>query len=178
MPKRSRMAARVAVPYIRPTSTLHNTNALSPCRALRHPSSGFPALAAKGHWGYSARQLEKWREDLTPREAWVDARPFIVAENDAGTIGFYTLETADNGTWALDNLWIDPERIGQGFGRALFAHAVDTARKRGATILTIDAEPHAEGFYMAQGAKRTKAVAAPIEGDPERVRPQLELRLG
>lgn len=142
------------------------------------PHLGSLALAAKGHWGYSARQLEKWRENLTPREAWVDARPFIVAENDAGTIGFYTLEAADNGAWALDNLWIHPERIGQGFGRALFAHAVDTARKRGATILTIDAEPHAEGFDMAQGARRTKAVPAPIEGEPERVRPQLELRLG
>ncbi|MFY3137886.1 GNAT family N-acetyltransferase [Achromobacter xylosoxidans] len=53
--------------------------------------------------------------------------------------------SARPGSRRLHNLWIDPRRIGLGFGRALFAHAVETARKRGATILTIDAEPHAEG---------------------------------
>jgi len=61
------------------------------------PRLGQLALASKGHWGYSARQLEQWREDLTPRESWLDTGPFVVAENDAGVIGFYTLAAAGNG---------------------------------------------------------------------------------
>ncbi|MCZ8431171.1 GNAT family N-acetyltransferase [Achromobacter ruhlandii] len=142
------------------------------------PRLGQLALASKAHWGYSARQLEQWREDLTPRESWLDTGPFVVAENDAGVIGFYTLAAAGNGAWALENLWLDPKWIGQGFGRALFAHAVETAGQRGATVLTIDAEPHAEAFYLAQGARRTKIIPAPIDGDPHRMRPQLELAMG
>ncbi len=141
------------------------------------PHLGSLTLRSKSHWGYSARQLPEWREDLAPQASWIDARPFIVAEHDAGVIGFYTLEAANNGAWTLDNLWLDPTWIGKGFGRALFSHAVKTAREHGATILTIDAEPHAEGFYIAQGARRMSTVPAPIEGDRQRVRPQLEMQL-
>jgi hypothetical protein len=39
----------------------------------------------------------------------------------------------------------------------------------------IDADPHAEAFYRACGALRIGGVAAPIDGQPQRVRPQLVL---
>lgn len=135
------------------------------------------ALASKAHWGYSTQQLQIWRDDLTPRASWIGKRPFIVAENDAGVVGFYTLEANKDGTWALDNLWVCPTFIGQGFGRALFSHAMQAARNLGATVVTIDAEPYAEPFYVAQGARRNDVVRAPIEGMPERIRPQLEFCL-
>lgn len=141
------------------------------------PALGALALASKAHWGYSARQLEQWRDDLTPHASWIGARPFVVAENDDGLMGFYTLEPGGDGICALDNLWIRPGLIGQGFGRRLFAHAADRARALGATEMHIDAEPHAEPFYLSRGARRLDAVAAPIDGEPARVRPQLTLRL-
>ena len=60
----------------------------------------------------------------------------------------------------------------QGHGRELLAHALRTAAEGGATILTVDADPNAESFYLASGAKRTGTVPAPIAGQANRVRPQ------
>ena len=64
-----------------------------------------------------------------------------------------------------------------GIGRALLAHAVNTARFAGASSIIIDADPNAEPFYVACGAVRRGIVAAPVVGDPARVRPQLSLRV-
>jgi hypothetical protein len=38
--------------------------------------------------------------------------------------------------------------------------------------LRVDADPHAERFYLACGAVSIGTVAAPIAGQPDRVRPQ------
>jgi hypothetical protein len=65
----------------------------------------------------------------------------------------------------------------RGIRRALLAHAVNTACLAGASSIVIDADPNAEPFYVACGAVRQGIVAAPIAGDPARVRPQLSLRV-
>jgi hypothetical protein len=46
----------------------------------------------------------------------------------------------------------------------------------GASGLLIDADPNAELFYIACGATRFGEIPAPITGQPDRVRPQLELQ--
>ncbi len=91
-------------------------------------------------------------------------------------VGFYLLIPGAN-AWALEHLWVAPKFARRGIGRALLAHAVSAARHAGATAFVIDADPNAERFYVACGAVREGAVAAPIEGDPARIRPQLLLRL-
>ena len=45
----------------------------------------------------------------------------------------------------------------------------------GVANLAIDADPNAEAFYLANGARRVGEDAAPIEGLPGRTRPQLLL---
>jgi hypothetical protein len=45
----------------------------------------------------------------------------------------------------------------------------------GGNALAIDADPNAEAFYLAKGARRIGEIAAPIEGHPDRVRPQMLL---
>jgi GNAT superfamily N-acetyltransferase len=132
------------------------------------------ALRAKGHWGYTARQLEIWRPSLTISGEAVAAHPTFVAQIDMEIAGFYSL-LGSQARWELDNLWVAPERVRQGVGRTLVAHALETAAAGGADQLYIDADPHAEAFYRACGALRIGAVAAPIEGEPSRVRPQLVL---
>jgi GNAT superfamily N-acetyltransferase len=132
------------------------------------------ALRAKGHWGYTTAQLEIWRPILTISGEAVVAHPTFVAQVDAEIAGFYSL-LRFGARWELDNLWVAPERVRQGVGRALLAHALETAAAGGAGELHIDADPHAEAFYRACGALRVGVVAAPIEGEPSRVRPQLVL---
>lgn len=133
------------------------------------------AFAAKAHWGYPAETMEAWRDDLriTPEML---ARPHGIACADGRVAGFYTLVPAP-GDWELDNLWVDPRCMAQGIGRALVRHALAAARAGGAARIRIDSDPNAEPFYLACGAVRHGTVAAPIPGDPSRVRPQLVFAL-
>ena len=128
------------------------------------------ALKSKAHWGYPADVLERWRTELTisPRE--ISAHPTFVATIGEEVAGFYSL-LPSAGPWDMKHFWVSPEYMNRGVGRSLLAHAVATARARGASKVDIDADPNAEGFYVRCGALRTGEVSAPIPGQPARVRP-------
>jgi len=126
------------------------------------------ALAAKQYWPYSQQDIERWRPHLAVTAEEIAANPTFVAELDDAVAGFYLL-VPDAKVWALEHLWVSPAFARRGIGRAL------TARRAGASSIAIDADPNAEPFYRACGAVREGVVAAPIEGDPARVRPQLSL---
>lgn len=131
---------------------------------------------AKAHWPYTVTQLEAWREDLTITGSYV-ARSFTYVVEVNGVIaGFYSLCATDSVSgWPLEHLWVVPECMGRGVGRALLRHAAGLAAGQGVKNLTIDAEPYAEPFYIACGAQRIGVVAAPLEGEPLRQRPQMLL---
>jgi ribosomal protein S18 acetylase RimI-like enzyme len=133
------------------------------------------ALKAKAHWGYSAETIESWKEDLTVSIHTIVSRPTFVAALGDEIVGFYSL-LPSNHAWKLDNLWVLPQFMDRGIGRALVAHALQTAVRGGASSVTIDADPNAESFYLACGADRCGEVPAPIPGQPKRVRPQLAFR--
>lgn len=131
------------------------------------------AMRAKAHWGYSSAALESWRNELTLSEQDVRSRPVFVARTSGGAIaGFYSLR-ASEGSWELDHLWVVPEQMRKGIGRALLTHALETAARAGATEVTVDADPNAERFYIECGAVRRGMIAAPLPDQPYRARPQL-----
>lgn len=134
------------------------------------------AREAKAHWGYPKSAMAAWAPDLAVSAESVARRPTFVCEIEGVPAGFYQLATED-GAWELDHLWVRPDFMGHGVGRLLLAHAVEHARRGGARCIAIDADPNAEKFYLACGAVRTGVVAAPVEGEPERVRPQLRISL-
>jgi ribosomal protein S18 acetylase RimI-like enzyme len=129
-------------------------------------------MRAKSHWGYSAEALERWRPELAVSPTDIREGPTFVAMVGAEIVGFYSLRTS-RAEWELDNLWVLPKFMHQGIGRALLAHALVTAARGGAREVTVDADPNAESFYLECGAIRRGDVAAPIPGQPKRVRPQL-----
>jgi GNAT superfamily N-acetyltransferase len=133
------------------------------------------AFAAKAHWGYTPEQLQTWQADLTVSAESLVARPIVVAEEDGLIVGFVQVAT-DMHPWELDALWVHPNYMGRGAGRALLQWAIEFAAQGGQAELAIDADPHAEGFYLACGARAIGSVRAPIAGNPDRVRPQLRLR--
>ncbi len=131
------------------------------------------ALEAKRYWGYSGDQMEDWRETLRLSGENIEAtNPTFVAGIGEEVAGFYSL-VPGTAAWELDHLWVRPRFMRAGIGRALFEHALATAHARGALLVTIDADPNAESFYLACGAERVGAIPAPIAGQPARVRPQL-----
>ena len=130
------------------------------------------ALQAKAHWGYPAETLRSWETQLKVTSEDVASKPIYVGEVEEVVVGFYSLAMSGQ-TWELDNLWILPEFMHRGIGRTLLNHALDLAAKGGARSVVVDADPNAESFYLECGATRYAAVPAPIEGQPERIRPQL-----
>jgi len=133
------------------------------------------ALKAKAYWGYPAGTLESWKQELTVSTQTITSRPSFVAVIGDEIVGFYSLSPSRD-AWKLGDLWVLPRFMDRGIGRALVAHALETAARGGASSVTVDADPNAESFYLACGAARCGEVPAPIPGEPGRVRPQLAFR--
>jgi ribosomal protein S18 acetylase RimI-like enzyme len=132
---------------------------LRPARADEAALLGELALRAKGYWGYDEDFLEKCRAELSLLPEEVRARRITVAVSPEQVLGFYSVD-GQPPHGELGNLWVVPESIGTGLGRRLWQHAVDSARAAGFTALRIEAEPHAEGFYRAMGARRVGETAS------------------
>lgn len=129
------------------------------------------ALRSKGYWGYDEEFLTACRKELTMREGELAARRTTVAEEDGRVLGFSTLEGSLPQGW-VGMLFVDPPAIGRGVGRLLYRNVLETAGRLGFTRLTIDADPHAEPFYLAMGARRIGT--APSGSIPGRTLPLLE----
>jgi hypothetical protein len=72
-------------------------------------------------------------------------------------VGFYLLAGGPPEA-ELAQMFVEPSHIGAGVGRTLWANAVETAAALGVERITIDADPHAEAFYLAMGAVRVGEV--------------------
>lgn len=134
------------------------------------------AFAAKAHWGYAAEVLERWSDELTVTPDDVRALETCVAERGGEILGFCALARGAT-RWSVEHFWVDPRFMRQGVGARLLGHAARIAAASGARELLIDADPNAEAFYRAGGARRVGSMSAPIPGQPRRRRPQLMLSL-
>jgi len=124
-------------------------------RAHRDEADALSALAfrSKAHWGYDADFLDRVRGAMTLHPEDVDRHEVWLAESaDRTPIGYHRVIPGDPAE--LEDLWVEPSAIGAGVGRRLFEHAVEVARRGGATALEIDADPNAVGFYERMGAVR------------------------
>ena len=65
----------------------------------------------------------------------------------------------------IEEFHLEPDRIGHGFGRTMFEHAVGRARERGVTQLEWSCDEYALGFYLAMGGQVTGSVPSGIAGD-------------
>ncbi len=149
---------------------------------------------AKRYWGYPESWVERWQDDLTLTAEFISGNEVYVAETDPGLpaeseapmtglpsatggriAGFYAI--AMTGEKAeLEHMWVRPERIGSGCGKALMMHALETAAFLNAAALEISADPNAEGFYKRMGATRIGEIHSEIEGQP-RTLPRLAIAL-
>ena len=110
------------------------------------------AFRSKAHWGYDDAFMEACRAELTYAPEQLDAGGFWVLEDDGGIRGFYGLVKVSPDTLELEAMFVEPDAIGRGCGRALMAHALDEFRASGLARLIIQADPNATEFYEAAGA--------------------------
>jgi ribosomal protein S18 acetylase RimI-like enzyme len=132
------------------------------------------AMKAKAHWGYTSEQLHDWTATLLTEPSTIESWPTFVAETQGQAAGFAQINPEGN-PWELISLWVLPECMGKGFGKALLHRVQRTAHEAKQPYMHIDSDPNAEAFYLACGAVVVGAVPAPIPGQPSRFRPQLRL---
>ena len=133
------------------------------------------AFAAKGRWGYPDGWMERWREGLTISPEFVSQREVYAAFVEGEPVGFYAL-VGEGPKIELEHLWVLPEHMGLGLGRALFNHALGRAATLDAEVLEIEADPNAEGFYRRMGARRVGEIVYELDGR-ERVLPLLAVEV-
>ena len=124
------------------------------------------AHAAKRHWKYPEAWIALWADALTVTPDFIERHPVYCAVEGEAIVGFYALTGAESAgaTRELEHMWVAPDRIGGGVGRALLRHAIDRLRADGAVTLRIASDPYAEGFYRRMGARRVADVPSTPEG--------------
>jgi len=113
-------------------------------------------LRSKAHWGYDAAFMEAARPLLRIGEGEIDEGCVLAAlQNGGNPCGVAALVPLRRPHWCeLSHLFVAPERLGRGIGRALFDAAMALAAQRSATHVSILSDPHAAPFYQRLGARR------------------------
>ena len=133
------------------------------------------AHAAKRHWKYPESWIEQWRTDLTISGEFIGTQEVFVATINGAVAGCCAL-VVTNSLAEIEHMWIRPEQMGSGVGRALFEYVSARALERGANVIELSADPYAEGFYARMGARRIGEVVADMDGQ-SRVLPRMRIEL-
>lgn len=148
---------------------------LRPARADERPLLDEICFRAKAHWGYDTVFMESVRDQIRVSPEAIALGHVWVALDGTGKPGGVMQVDRLNQTIAdLSLMFIAPECMRLGFGRALFAKGCEIARDMGAWELVIDSDPQAAGFYAAMGAARIASAPTGYQG---RLLPRFSLRL-
>lgn len=115
-------------------------------------------IRSKAVWGYSADFLAACRPKLALRAEDLATSHVAVARRRGHAMGVLQL-TVQGDSATLGKLFVEPQALRTGIGRALFAEAVRAARDAGARTLVIDSDPAAAGFFRRMGATAAGEVA-------------------
>ena len=130
------------------------------------------AHAAKRFWGYPDELMRLWAADLTVTADYVEAHEVHCAVAEV-VVGFYAVAPEERDaparaagdlplgpTFELEHMWVQPERMREGIGAALFRHALAVVHARGGARLIIASDPNAAAFYVRMGARLVGTVAS------------------
>lgn len=112
------------------------------------------AQQSKAYWGYDDAFMANCADELTWTEEHINdpGMQFSVAQLGEERVGFSAIAQVSAGMFELEALFVDPEHIGTGVGRALMRHVREQVRAAGGHTLQIQGDPNAERFYLAAGA--------------------------
>ena len=131
-------------------------------------------LRSKAVWGYDDDFMAECRAELSISVEELEQTDVAVAERDDRIIGVAQVKIEGQDAELL-KLFIEPDAIGAGAGRALFDWTCTVARTAGAHNLLIDSDPYAAPFYRRMGARDIGL--APSGSIPGRMLPMLALCL-
>ncbi|MFE3576790.1 GNAT family N-acetyltransferase [Lysinibacillus sp. NPDC059133] len=137
------------------------------CHLLSHL-----AYKSKAYWGYTEDFLQQCIDNLTVTKEYIEKNLVFVMKSDNKIVAFYSFIINE---MKLDALFIEPDYIGNGFGRIIWDHLLNKAKELGISESTLDSEPNAEGFYLKMGAKKTGTT--PSTMFPDRHLPLMKVKV-
>ena len=113
------------------------------------------AIRSKAYWGYPDEFMQACREELTvtAEDLANDDLHFFVADQDSKLLGYHAIEKCADTEYELYGMFVEPDHIGTGVGKALMEHAKTEVEALGGKTLVIQGDPNAEKFYRAAGGK-------------------------
>lgn len=131
-------------------------------------------VRAKSHWGYDPAFISLCVPALTVTSDDLATSEVVGAFRDEQLVGVAQLVSRDREA-VLDKLFVEPQFIGTGIGRALFEWAVQRSTEWGATKITIESDPFAVPAYKAFGCTQVGLTSSSPTG---RELPIMEYLLG
>lgn len=124
-------------------------------RANRFDTTELSSLTirSKSYWGYDPAQIKAWESELRLSEEYIENKGVYKLLGEHVVIGYYSYFELSRELVKLDNLFVDPPFIGQGYGKILLNDFLQRIQKLGYKEVHLDADPHAESFYLNQGFK-------------------------
>jgi GNAT superfamily N-acetyltransferase len=144
-------------------------------------------LTSKRYWGYSEAQMRAWEPQLTVSADYISNNLVLVAELDSLLCGYASRmqEPEDalfqigsreiRGGCYLDNLFVLPQYMHRGIGRALLREMLRISRLEQILNLYIVSDPNARAFYERMGASYLGDTPA---SETARALPVLEIACG
>jgi GNAT superfamily N-acetyltransferase len=120
------------------------------------------AIRSEAYWGYDSDYMQSFQSMYAVTESFIHSYPTFVLEKDNLIIGFYSILIEEKGT-SLEDLFIDPHYIGQGYGKRLWNHAVEAGKSLGLKEFVIVTSPQAKEFYLKMGAVQTGEVESLVK---------------
>lgn len=131
-------------------------------------------MRSKSHWGYSSEQITKWKDDLTIYTEYIDQNEVYKLMKENQLIGYYSYIKEDDKIIKLDNIFLEPNFIGKGFGKVMMNHFFQQVKDKEYETIRLDSEPNAEKFYLNLGFKVIGRIESSI---PNRFLPIMELKI-
>lgn len=129
---------------------------------------------SKAYWGYSDEQMENWSELLIITKSYIETNSVYKLLVDNLTIGYYSYFYLNEKEVKLDNLFVLPNYIGNGFGKLLMNDFMNRIKITEIEKIILDSEPNAEKFYEYFGFIKVGKIETAIK---DRYLPIMELKL-
>ena len=123
-------------------------------RAAAADAEGLRALTVRSmaYWPRHAAYLAEAARLMSLDAASIELDETWILEEDHRAIGFYRVSLDDDRA-EIEELFLEPDRIGHGLGRLLFEHCAATVRGCGVARLEWECEGQTLGFYLAMGGQ-------------------------
>jgi N-acetylglutamate synthase-like GNAT family acetyltransferase len=131
-------------------------------------------IRSKSHWNYGEKQVEKWREELTITEKYIDENQIYKLMIGTLMIGFYAYQSENITDIKLNYLFVEPKYIGKGYGKILMLDFLKRIENSEFERVILDADPNAENFYSNLGFRIIGKLKSSIK---DRFLPIMELKI-